>query len=276
MEADVWLSIRAEARAGAEEEPVLASYLYTTVLTHRSLEPALAAHLANKLGSPTLLAAHLSSLFRDVFLTDAEMRDAVRADLVAVRMRDPACDGFLQCFLNFKGFAALQTYRIAHHLWKQGRHSLALALQSRMSEVFQVDIHPAAVVGKGVMLDHATGIVIGETAVVEDDVSMLHGVTLGGTGINDGKRRHPWVGRGAVLGTGAKLLGGVFVGEGAKVGAGSLVLEDVPAGETVVGSPAKVVQRKRKEPQSAMKVPASLPPPGNRVFFELDNLEYVI
>ena len=270
------MSIRAEARAGAEEEPVLASYLYTTVLTHRSLEPALAAHLANKLGSPTLLAAHLSSLFRDVFLADAEMRDAVRADLVAVRMRDPACDGFLQCFLNFKGFAALQTYRIAHHLWKQGRHSLALALQSRMSEVFQVDIHPAAVVGKGVMLDHATGIVIGETAVVEDDVSMLHGVTLGGTGINEGRRRHPWVGRGAVLGTGAKLLGAVFVGEGAKVGAGSLVLEDVPAGETVVGSPAKVVQRKKKEPQSDIKVAPALPPAGNRVFYELDNLEYVI
>ncbi|GJP48175.1 hypothetical protein CLOM_g7449 [Closterium sp. NIES-68] len=243
MEEDVWLQIRAEARAAAEEEPALASYLYSTVLTHRSLEPALAAHIANKLSSPTLLASHLFELFKETFLEDPSIQAAIRADLMAVRQKDPACDGFLLCFLNYKGFAALQSYRAAHKLWRQGRYSLAMALQNRMSEVFQVDIHPAAQIGKGVMLDHATGVVIGETAVVGDEVSMLHNVTLGGTGAIAGIR-HPRVGRGAVIGAGARILGPVTLGDRVKVGAGSLVLTDVEAEATVVGNPAKVVRRK--------------------------------
>ncbi|CAI7768922.1 unnamed protein product [Closterium sp. NIES-53] len=243
MEEDVWLQIRAEARAAAEEEPALASYLYSTVLTHRSLEPALAAHIANKLSSPTLLASHLFELFREMFLDDRSIQAAIRADLMAVRQKDPACDGFLLCFLNYKGFAALQAYRAAHRLWQQGRYSMAMALQNRMSEVFQVDIHPAAQIGKGVMLDHATGVVIGETAVVGDEVSMLHNVTLGGTGAIAGIR-HPRVGRGSVIGAGARILGPVTLGERVKVGAGSLVLTDVEAEATVVGNPAKIVRRK--------------------------------
>ncbi|CAI5474282.1 unnamed protein product [Closterium sp. Yama58-4] len=241
MEEDVWLQIRAEARAAAEEEPALASYLYSTVLTHRSLEPALAAHIANKLSSPTLLASHLFELFREIFLDDRSIQAAIRADLMAVRQKDPACDGFLLCFLNYKGFAALQAYRAAHRLWQQGRYSMAMALQNRMSEVFQVDIHPAAQIGKGVMLDHATGVVIGETAVVGDEVSMLHNVSLGGTGAIAGIR-HPRVGRGSVIGAGARILGPVTLGERVKVGAGSLVLTDVEAEATVVGNPAKIAK----------------------------------
>lgn len=242
-EEDVWLRIRAEARHAAEEEPVLASYLYSTVLAHRSLESALAAHIANKLCSPTLLASHLFDLFRGVFLDSADTRAAILADLRVVREKDPACDGFLHCFLNFKGFAAVQSYRAAHFLWRQGRHGLAVALQSRMSEAFHVDIHPAARIGKGVMLDHATGVVIGETAVVGDNVSMLHNVTLGGTGAKTGLR-HPQVGDNVVIGAGARVLGPVRLGAGVKVGAGSLVLTDVEEMLTVVGNPARVVRRK--------------------------------
>lgn len=240
---ELWLEIREEARRDADAEPALASYLYSTVLAHRSLESALAAHLANKLASPTLLSSHLVSLFRDVLLFTPGVSAAVRRDILAARRRDPACGSYLHCLLNFKGFSALQTHRVAHELWRSGRHSLAFALQSRASEVFHVDIHPAAKFGSGVLLDHATGIVVGETAEVGDDVSMLHGVTLGGTGVSGGTR-HPKIGSGVVIGTGVRVLGSVLVGKGAKIGAGSLVLEDVPEGVTVVGSPAKEVKRK--------------------------------
>ena len=243
---DIWLEIRREARHDSEEEPTLASYLYSTVLSHRSLERALAFHLANKLQSSTLLASHLSTLFTAELLADGGIQQAIRADLRAVRSRDPACSSFLEIMLNFKGFLACQTHRIAHRLWLHGRHALALALQSRVSEVFHVDIHPAAQIGYGILFDHATGVVIGETARIGNNVSMLHQVTLGGTGAMGGGR-HPTIGDGVLIGAGAILLGPIVVGHGAKIGSGSVVLADVRPGTTVVGNPAREVGKRRSE-----------------------------
>lgn len=238
----LWLAVRAEARRDAEAEPALASYLSSVVLAHRSLETALASHLANKLASPTLLSCQLAELFRSVLLGDAAVSAAMRRDMEAARERDPACSGFLHCMLNFKGFAALQTHRVAHHLWGQNRHALALALHSRACEVFHVDIHPGARLGHGVLLDHATGIVVGETAEVGDDVTILHNVTLGGD--------RPRIGNGVVLGTGVRVFGPAVVGDRAKVGALSVVLQSVAEGATAVGNPAKEV--KRRESVSTM------------------------
>lgn len=252
---ELWLEMRAEARKDAEREPVLASYLFSTVLAHRSLERALAFHLGNKLCSTTLLSTQLYTLFVDTYMGDVDIRKAVRADIMAVKERDPACISYSHCMLNFKGFLACEAYRIAHRLWKQGREGLALALQSRVSEVFAVDIHPAAELGKGLLLDHATGVVIGETAVVGDNVSILHGVTLGGTGKHGGDR-HPKIGNGVLIGAGASILGNVKVGEGAKVGAGSLVLKDVPPRTTAVGSPARLVGGKSTPSQIEEAPPA--------------------
>eukprot|EP00270_Netrium_digitus_P009569 TRINITY_DN2915_c0_g1_i1.p1 TRINITY_DN2915_c0_g1~~TRINITY_DN2915_c0_g1_i1.p1 ORF type:complete len:416 (+),score=92.47 TRINITY_DN2915_c0_g1_i1:259-1506(+) len=239
----IWLQARREARADADEEPVLASFLSSTILAHFSLERALAFHLGNKLSSSTLLATHLVTLFSDIFSSCPHIGEAVRADLVAVRKRDPACRSYTDCLLNFKGFLACQTHRAAHELWLQGRKALALALQSRVSEVFHVDIHPAASIGKGILFDHATGLVIGETAVIGNNVSILHHVTLGGTG-SLGRKRHPTVCDGVLIGAGAVLLGAVTVGEGAKIGAGSIVLIDVPPHTTAVGNPAIILHRK--------------------------------
>ena len=167
---------------------------------------------------------------------------ATAADLLAIRDRDPSCEDLLTPFLFFKGFQALQAHRVSHWLWMGGRIHLARHMQSRISEVFAADFHPAATVGRGIMIDHGTSLVIGETAVVEDDVSMLQEVTLGGTG-KAGGDRHPKVGRGVLIGAGAKILGNIRIGEGAKVGAGSIVLDDVAPFTTVVGVPAKPVAR---------------------------------
>lgn len=237
---EIWACIRNEVSAEAHSEPALASFLHTTVLSHTGLEDALSFILAAKLGSETITSLTLRELIRDALDADATIGAAVREDLRAVLSRDPATRGYSQPLLYFKGFHALQAYRVAHYYWTHERTALALFLQSRISEVFAVDIHPGAQIGKGIMFDHATSVVIGETAVVEDDFSMLHEVTLGGTG-KVGGDRHPKIGRGVMIGAGAKVLGNIRVGEGAKIGAGSVVLEDVPAFTTVAGVPARPV-----------------------------------
>ena len=236
----LWDNIRAQTRLQAEKEPVLASFLYATILNHDTLEAALSFHLANKLDSPALPAMLIREVIEEALAGDASIGIAVRADLQAVNERDSACCSQATPFLYFKGFHALQAYRVAHWLWKQGRNPLALFLQNRISCVFAVDIHPAARIGKGIMFDHATGIVIGETAVVEDNVSIMQSVTLGGTGKEHGDR-HPKVRSGVLISAGAKVLGNIEIGECAKVGAGSVVLKDVPPRTTVAGVPAKVV-----------------------------------
>ncbi|CAI5503775.1 unnamed protein product [Closterium sp. Naga37s-1] len=248
---ELWYTIREEARQDSEAEPALASYLYSTVLAHRSLERSMAFHLANKLQSPTLLSTQLCSLFTDVMLRSPEVQEALRADLRAIYTRDPACRSYSHAMLNFKGYQALQAHRIAHRLWLEGRQGLAMALQSRVSEVFHVDIHPAARIGNGVLFDHATGLVVGETATIGNNVSILHHVTLGGTGKSTGDR-HPKVGDGVLIGAGATLLGPIRIGEGAKVGAGSVVLLDVPPRATVVGIPGRLVGGKEKPAMSTV------------------------
>ncbi len=236
----VWEEIRHEVAEQAEGEPILASFLHATVLNHTGLEDALGFHLASKLAGPSLSAMQIREVMDQAFAKSPLIRAAIRSDLMAVRERDPASGGYAQPLLYFKGFHALEAYRVGHWLWEQGRRSLALHLQNRISELFGVDIHPAARIGSGVFIDHGTGIVIGETAVVDDNVSMLHEVTLGGTGKETGDR-HPKIRRGVLLSAGAKILGNIVVGEGAKVAAGSVVLADVPAHCTVAGVPARVV-----------------------------------
>lgn len=237
---EIWNRIREEAAADAAAEPALAGFLNTVVLGHHSLGDALSYILAAKLESTVLNALTLRDLITPVFWDHPEIIRAVECDLQAVIHRDPASRGYSAPLLYFKGFHSIQAYRVAHHYWTTGRESLALFLQSRISEVFAVDIHPGARLGKGLLFDHATSVVIGETAVVGDDFSMLHEVTLGGTG-KIGGDRHPKIARGVMIGAGAKVLGNISVGEGAKIGAGSVVLKDVPPHTTVAGIPAKPV-----------------------------------
>ena len=236
----VWLALRAEAEVAARDEPSLASLLNAVVIRHRDLASALSYQLARKLGDQELRAMSLREVAEDAYNADPGIIAAAIADLQAVFERDPACKGYLQPFLYFKGFLALQTHRVGHWLHNNGREQMAFYLQSRMSELFQVDINPATRIGKGVFLDHGTGIVIGETAVVGDDVSILQGVTLGGTGAQRGDR-HPKVGKGVLLGANASVLGNIKIGDYAKVASGSVVLKDVPAGCTAAGVPARLV-----------------------------------
>lgn len=242
----VWERIRSEAARQASAEPILASFLHATILNHERLEMALSFHLAHQLDSATASSLLLREVMLEAMEGDCGIFDAVRADLNAVEERDSACHELYVPFLYFKGFHALQTYRVAHCLWRNGRESLALFFQNRMSTEFAVDIHPAARLGSGILLDHATGLVIGETAVVGNNVSILQSVTLGGTGKVEGDR-HPKIGDGVLISAGAKILGNIRVGEGAKVGAGSVVLDDVPAHTTVAGVPAKVVGRPQSD-----------------------------
>lgn len=237
---ELWQTIRSEAAQDAQDEPILASFLHMTVLRHKSLEDVLSYHLSSKLASPTMDARTLMELIGEALNSDPRIGEAARADIRAAYERDPACRSYATPLLYFKGFHALQCYRITHWLWLEGRHALALFLQNRISETFAVDIHPAARIGRGILLDHGHGFVVGETAVIEDDVSILHNVTLGGTGKAEGDR-HPKIRYGVLIGAGAKILGNIEVGNGAKIGAGSVVLEPVPPHTTVAGVPAKIV-----------------------------------
>lgn len=246
--AQLWAAIVSEAREDAAEEPALASFLHTSIIMHKSMEKGMAFLLANKLSSPTLLGTQLTRLFLEAYADDETMAEAAVADIQAVFDRDPACLKYSQCLLYFKGFQAIQCHRVAHWMWRRGRKALAIALQSRISEVFHVDIHPAARLGRGLLMDHATGVVIGETAVVGDNVVLLHQVTLGGSGMGKGVR-HPNIGNGVLLGAGVCVLGPVSLGRGSKVGARSVVVNSLPPHCVAVGVPARVVkQDERSEP----------------------------
>lgn len=236
----IWHILRDEAQQQSMREPMLASFFHSTVLNHDNIGCAISFHLANKLDSQTVPAITIREIIQQAFRESPNILESACADIQATVERDPAVDQHLTPLLYLKGFHALQGYRVANWLWQQGRRTLAIYMQNQISVVFGVDIHPAARIGKGIMLDHATGIVIGETSVVEDNVSILQSVTLGGTGKESGNR-HPKIRAGVLIAAGAKVLGNIEVGEGAKVGAGSVVLKDVPAHTTVVGVPAKVV-----------------------------------
>ena len=242
----VWEKLRLEAEEMSEREPALAGFVHATVLQHARLEDALCFHLAKKLGNEDVSPLMMRETFEEALAGDPAIGAAVRADLSAVFERDPACHSYLEAFLYYKGFHALQTHRIAHWLWHQGRKWMALFFQSRSSQLFAVDIHPASRMGRGIMIDHGTGIVIGETAVVDDDVSIMQDVTLGGTGKERGDR-HPKVRRGVLLSMGAKILGNIEIGEYSRVGASSVVLKSIPPGCTAVGVPAKLVNCKNGE-----------------------------
>jgi serine O-acetyltransferase len=236
----VWDAIVAGAQQVASNEPALSNLVYANVLNHDSFESALVHRLAARLDHSDVSADLIRQAFDDALEIRPEIANESRADLMATFERDPACHKSVDAFLHFKGFHAIQTHRFAHALWKSGRRDFASYLQSRSSQVFQVDINPAARIGKGIMLDHATGFVVGETATIGDNVSILQGVTLGGTGKAD-EDRHPKIGNGVLIGAGAIILGNIKVGDCARVGAGSVVIKPVPAHVTVVGVPAKVV-----------------------------------
>jgi serine O-acetyltransferase len=232
--------VRFEAEEAIQREPDLGAFMFANVLNHDTLEAIVVHRVAVRLENRDLPSDLIRQIYMDVLSQDTSIGEAFRADAMAVFDRDPACTRLIEPLLYFKGFHALQTYRLGHALWKAGRRDLALYLQSRSSEVFQVDINPAAVIGQGIFLDHATGIVIGSTVVIEDDVSMLQGVTLGGTGKEVGDR-HPKIRHGVLLGAGAKVLGNIEVGHCSRVASGSVVLQAVPHNKTVAGVPARVV-----------------------------------
>jgi serine O-acetyltransferase len=236
----VWARVRREADEVVRREPELASFIYSSLLHHDTLEGAIVHRVAARLDHPDVSGELIRQAYADALKDDATIGAAFRADIVATIDRDPATDRYLDPVLYFKGFHAIQTHRLAHWLWGKGRKDFAFYLQSRSSAVFQTDINPAARIGRGIFLDHATGLVVGETAVIEDDVSMLQDVTLGGTGKQDGIR-HPTIRRGVLIGAGAKILGNIEVGECARIAAGSVVLKAVPAQMTVAGVPARVV-----------------------------------
>ena len=240
QQGSVWPTLKDEIEQTLADEPTLEPFIRPIILQQTDFGGALAALLAQKLACPALPTDSLRQLILEACVADAGILDAAERDLLAFYQRDPACDCIAVPFLYYKGFQGLQMYRIGHWLWRQRRTQLAHYIQSRVSEVFAIDIHPAARIGGGILIDHATAIVIGETAVVGDNVSMLHEVTLGGTGNQTGDR-HPKVMHGVLIGAGAKILGNVTIGEGAKVGAGSVVLGDVPRRCTVAGVPAKPV-----------------------------------
>jgi serine O-acetyltransferase len=236
----VWARIRSEAEEAIEHEPLLGGVVHSSILHHASFESALAYRISLKLGSGEMPEMLLREICDAAYADDGDISVAARADIVAVHDRDPACDRFIQPLLFFKGFQAIQAYRVANWLWRQDRLDMARFFQMRVSEVFGVDAHPAARIGKGIMIDHAHSIVIGETATVGDNVSMLHSVTLGGTGKEE-EDRHPKIGDGVLIGAGAKVLGNIRVGNCSRVAAGSVVLQEVPPCKTVAGVPAKIV-----------------------------------
>jgi len=236
----VWAQLRQEAEIVRTSEPSLSGMVLSTILQQRSLEAAVAHRIAERLDHTDLSASLIRQAFTEFVEAQPAFRENLRADVMAVLDRDPACARVIEPVLYFKGFHAIETHRLAHWLWMMGRRDFALYLQSRSSAVFQTDIHPAVPMGRGVFLDHATGLVVGETAVIEDDVSILQGVTLGGTGKEHGDR-HPKIRRGVLIGAGAKILGNIEIGHCARVAAGSVVLQAVPSCKTVAGVPARVV-----------------------------------
>lgn len=236
----VWSRIRQEAEDIARQEPVLGGFIFSSVLNHTSFEKALIHRLAQRLGNADIGADLVVQAFEDAVAADPEIGFAARADIIATYERDPACHRYADPLLYFKGYQSIQTHRMAHRLWHMGRKDFAYYLQSRSSIIASVDIHPAAKIGKGIMVDHGHDIVIGETAVVEDNVSIMQGVTLGGTGKETGDR-HPKIRHGVLIGAGAKILGNIEIGTCSRVAACSVVLHDVPANRTVAGVPAKIV-----------------------------------
>ena len=236
----VWKAIRTEAEAVVENEPLMSSFIYTNVLNQSSLEAAVIHRIAERLHNRDFSSELIRQSFDAMLAAWPEWSEILRIDLAAVYDRDPACTRLLEPILYFKGFQAIQTHRLAHWKLSQGNRDIALYLQSRSSQVFQTDINPAARFGRGIFLDHATGVVIGETAVVGDDVSILHGVTLGGTG-KETEDRHPKIGAGVLLGAGATVLGNIEVGNCSRVAAGSMVVKPVPKNVTVAGIPGRVV-----------------------------------
>jgi len=236
----VWARIRIEAEEVVRREPELATFIYSTILHHDRLEAAVVHRVTQRLDHPEVSAELIRQAYEDALESEPALGSAFRADIVATVDRDPAANRFLEPVLYFKGFHAIQTHRLAHWLWGKGRKDLAYYLQSRSSAVFQTDINPAVRIGQGIFLDHATGLVVGETAVIEDDVSILQEVTLGGTGKEAGDR-HPKIRRGVLIGAGAKILGNIEIGHCVRVAAGSVVLKSVPHNKTVAGVPAKVI-----------------------------------
>ncbi|HEY8267277.1 MAG TPA: serine O-acetyltransferase [Xanthobacteraceae bacterium] len=236
----VWARVREEAEAAAAREPQLASFIFETILNHDSLERAVAHRIAARLDHPDVSGDMIRQAYDELIEAEPSTGEAIRADIGAVVDRDPACSRAIEPVLYFKGFHALQTHRLAHFLWKRGRQDFALYLQSRSSSVFGVDINPATKIGRGIFIDHATGVVIGQTAVIDDDVSIMQGVTLGGTGKERGDR-HPKIRRGVLISAGAKILGNIEIGSCARVAAGSVVLKPVAPNTTVAGIPARVV-----------------------------------
>jgi serine O-acetyltransferase len=236
----VWSRIRGEAEEVVRREGELATFIYSTVLHHDTLEAAVVHRVTERLHHPDVSAELIRQAYGDALESDPSIGEAFRADIVATFDRDPATNRFLEPVLYFKGFHAIQTHRLAHWLWYKGRKDFAYYLQSRSSAVFQTDINPAVPIGRGIFLDHATGLVVGETAVIEDDVSILQEVTLGGTGKEAGDR-HPKIRSGVLIGAGAKILGNIEIGHCARIAAGSVVLKPVPHNTTVAGVPAKVI-----------------------------------
>lgn len=242
----VWDQLCSEAREKSDDEPILGSYFHATILSHKNIGAAVSFRIASKLDNPMLPTMMVRDVIDEAVDDDKTILASVARDIDAVYQRDPACTDYSTPFLFFKGFHAITAYRISNWLWQRERYTLAQFFQNQISITLGVDIHPAARVGSGIMLDHATGIVVGETAVIEDDVSILHSVTLGGTGKAMGDR-HPKIRRGVLLGAGSKIIGNIEIGTGSKVGAGSVVLEDVPPHVTVVGVPATVVGKSTEE-----------------------------
>ncbi|GAB5507747.1 MAG: serine O-acetyltransferase [Rhizobiaceae bacterium] len=247
----IWNSMRDEAQQAVANDPVMAAFMYSAILNQGTLEEAVIHRISERLDHSDLNADLIRQAFEAMHEDQPDWSATVRVDIQAVYDRDPACDRFLMPVLYFKGFQALQTHRLAHWLWNGGRRDFALYLQSRSSSVFQTDINPAARIGKGIFIDHATGVVVGETAVIEDDVSILHGVTLGGTG-KAGGDRHPKIRHGVLIGAGAKILGNIEIGHCTKVAAGSVVLQSVANNKTVAGVPARIVGEAGCEEPSRM------------------------
>ena len=250
---DLWVTICQETETAAQNEPILASFLHLTVLRHSSFARMLAFHLSTKMSSAVMDSRVLFEIYLNALNEDKSILNAAMLDIIAYYQRDPACNNYCLPLLYYKGFHAIQTHRINHWLWVNDRKTLAYFLQNRASEVFGVDIHPAAVMGQGIMIDHGTGVVIGETAVLGNNISLLHGVTLGGSGKETGDR-HPKIDDGVLIGANASILGNIHIHKCAKIGANSVVVEDVPEHTTVVGVPARPISKNHKKQTPAKEM----------------------